>query len=375
MPSIMNPHSRTGAQPYWAIVLAGGNGSRMSRSIRKWLGEDRPKQYCAFVGSRTMLQHTIDRVSSIVPPERIMVVIQSEQRRFFDEAVQPGFAGKVIEQPSDCGTMPAIYAAVAHILVRSPSATVLLSPSDHYIGAEMRYAQSMAHGLRLAERYGDQVFLLGVSADHAETEYGWIVPGEKLSLWDRDCPGPAPFIVKRFREKPSPQEAQQLFEARCLWNSLSLAAKASSLWLLGWRILPRVMPRFETYLRTISAIERGNLGDSYRVMALERLYRRLDVVDFSKDILEKAQDWCSVLPLDQVDWSDWGRPERVRETLLRLNRQPTIPFECLEAPGFATTTSAWQRTPALLGTQRSSRRWHSLPRGATKDDVHPPCTQ
>ena len=45
----------------WSIVLAGGDGVRTKEFIRRWLGYEKPKQYCTFVGSRSMFQHTLDQ--------------------------------------------------------------------------------------------------------------------------------------------------------------------------------------------------------------------------------------------------------------------------------------------------------------------------
>jgi mannose-1-phosphate guanylyltransferase len=53
----------------WSVILAGGEGERLKPFIRQWLGHERPKQYCAFVGTRSMLQHTLDRADQITPPE------------------------------------------------------------------------------------------------------------------------------------------------------------------------------------------------------------------------------------------------------------------------------------------------------------------
>lgn len=58
----------------WSIVLAGGDGVRTKEFIRRWLGYEKPKQYCAFVGSRSMFQHTLDRAARLTPWERMVVV-------------------------------------------------------------------------------------------------------------------------------------------------------------------------------------------------------------------------------------------------------------------------------------------------------------
>lgn len=42
----------------WSIVLGGGDAGRMTDFIQRWPGYPRPKQYCTFVGDRSLFQHT-----------------------------------------------------------------------------------------------------------------------------------------------------------------------------------------------------------------------------------------------------------------------------------------------------------------------------
>ena len=42
----------------WSIVLAGGEGERVRLLVQRWLGQRRPKQYCTYVGTRSMFQYT-----------------------------------------------------------------------------------------------------------------------------------------------------------------------------------------------------------------------------------------------------------------------------------------------------------------------------
>ena len=55
--------------------LGGGEGERLSPFIQRWLGHHRPKQFCTFVGSRSMLQHTLDLAGRLTQPERKVTVI------------------------------------------------------------------------------------------------------------------------------------------------------------------------------------------------------------------------------------------------------------------------------------------------------------
>ena len=58
----------------WSIVLAGGDGVRTNEFIRRRFGYEKPKQYCTFVGSLSMFQHTLDRAARLTPWERVVVV-------------------------------------------------------------------------------------------------------------------------------------------------------------------------------------------------------------------------------------------------------------------------------------------------------------
>jgi hypothetical protein len=56
--------------------------------------------------------------------------------------------------------------------------------------------------------------------------------------------------------------------------------------------------------------------------------------DFSRDLLQRCPEAALVLPLGNVDWSDWGRPERVTESLHRLGKRPAFATpDALPMPG------------------------------------------
>ena len=61
----------------WAIVLAGGEGLRLRALTRYLYGDERPKQYAVLTGSKSLLRQTLERVTRLVPPSRIVVVATS----------------------------------------------------------------------------------------------------------------------------------------------------------------------------------------------------------------------------------------------------------------------------------------------------------
>src|SRR5262245_64672526 len=68
----------------WAVVLAGGEGTRLRPLVRHLCGDERPKQFSPLLGARTLLGQTLDRVGRLIPPERTVVVSLQAHARYVD---------------------------------------------------------------------------------------------------------------------------------------------------------------------------------------------------------------------------------------------------------------------------------------------------
>src|SRR6478735_8208302 len=88
----------------WSIVLAGGDGVRTKQFIQRWLGYEKPKQYCVFVGNRSMLQHTLDRAVRLTPWERVAVVAARHHRYDLWQQLDGRPASIVLLQPNNADT-------------------------------------------------------------------------------------------------------------------------------------------------------------------------------------------------------------------------------------------------------------------------------
>jgi hypothetical protein len=88
----------------WAIILAGGEEERMKPFIQNWSGCPTPKQYCTFVGERSMLQHTCDQADRVGQPEIKMTVIEESHSQEIFRHVQVHTKGHLLIQPKNCET-------------------------------------------------------------------------------------------------------------------------------------------------------------------------------------------------------------------------------------------------------------------------------
>jgi hypothetical protein len=109
-----------------------------------------------------------------------------------------------------------------------------------------------------------------------------------------------------------------------------LVAKVDTLWMLGWQCLPVIMERFERLGKTI--------GTVHESQTLHQLYRHMPDMNFSSDLLQHVPERLGVIELEEVLWSDWGRPERIKETLEILGKKPAFPSEILTTPVASSTS-------------------------------------
>lgn len=304
--------------PLWSIVLAGGEGERTRPFIEQWLGGHKPKQYCTFVGNRSMLQHTLDRADRLVRPDHKVTVIGRNHREFLNNAIEGETSGHIIVQPHNCGTAAGVFLPLTFVRAWDADATVVIFPSDHFVFPEDRFIETVRRGIRASNFLKDRVILFGVSPSHSELDYGWISLGEVLG-WSK---GSCIRLADSFLEKPDSNEGKQAMADGALWNTLVMVANVTTLWELGWQNFPDMMERFER-LGTM-------IGTVHEHKTLLEIYRDMPVLDFSRELLQRIPEHLGVMEFEEVLWSDWGQPERIAHTLKTLGKKPAFPSEILQ---------------------------------------------
>lgn len=302
----------------WSIVLAGGDGVRARAFIRQWLGSASPKQYCAFVGTRSMFQHTLDRAALLTPWERIVVVAARHHQPEVWHQLHRRPAGLVLLQPENRDTAAGVFLPLTYILARDPGASVVVYPSDHFIYPEDRFVSAVDHAVRGSNLLGGRPVLLAARPDFPELEYGWIHPGRFLG-WTGDAPVLA---VDSFIEKPEAAAARLAKDRGGLWNTMVLAAGGKQLWDLGLDCVPEVMALFDRLRRAIDTTDEPKV--------LSAIYDTMPRRSFSSHLLQRRPDRLGVMEMREVLWSDWGNPARITETLDRIGKQPAFAEETRE---------------------------------------------
>ncbi len=269
------------------VILCGGSGSRLWPLSRAMY----PKQLLPLVAERTMLQDTVQRLSSLDVDLADPVVLCNEAHRFLaaGQLQELGFEPTVILEPQGRNTAPA--AAVAALISAAASdgeqALLLVLPADHVI----RDSTALTHAISLAIPAAQQGRLVtfGVVPTAPETGYGYIRAGQGQD----DVR-----LVEQFVEKPDLETARRYLESGSyFWNSGMFLFGADSF----LEELDTHAPEMRAACK--KAVDESTGSDGFiRLDADAFLACPADSIDYA--VMEKTER-ASVIPLD-AGWSDVG---------------------------------------------------------------------
>jgi mannose-1-phosphate guanylyltransferase len=191
----------------WAVILAGGVGSRF------WplSTPTRPKQLLPLATERPLLRDSFDRLVPIVDPNQILVLTNSGVSRALATLLPELPAENLITEPQPAGTAAALAWAALEIARRDGhDATMLCIHADWSIGDDDQFRATLLEAEELALETGSLV-TVGIVPTRPDPGFGYIQPSAAK-------PGAAS-AVKRFVEKPDRAGAAKMLDAGYFWNS------------------------------------------------------------------------------------------------------------------------------------------------------------
>ncbi len=271
----------------YALILSGGAGTRLWPLSRRGM----PKQFLGLVGERTLLQDTVERVSELIPTERIFAVAPPEHRALMHGQLPELRADHLVVEPYPRGNAAAIGLAMAALHAFDPEAIVAVLPSDHVVEKRTRFREVLIAATAAAER--GHLVTLGIEPDRPDTGFGYIEVGDQLDL---QAPAKV-FAVRRFIEKPKGEAAEKMLAAGGhFWNA----------GMFVWRV-DEILRAYREHLPgTAKAIEA--LGDATGTpryeSVLAEVWEETDRTTIDYGIIEKAGN-VAVVPAD-IGWHDVG---------------------------------------------------------------------
>ena len=318
----MNPH-------HYGLILAGGRGTRFWPRSRKRSA----KQVLNVVGERSLIQATVDRLTPVIPPERLWVLTNDHLRDTIIRQLPQVPKSQILAEPEQRNTAPAIGLAAQILQSLDPKAVMGVFPSDHVIGKTAAYRAVLKAAFKGAS--SGNLVVVGIQPRWPETGYGYVefpkacVPG-----------GPESLPVRKFHEKPDLPRAKRYVKAgNYYWNS----------GMFFWRtdvLLEQLrlhLPRTATLLASLPPF-----GSRAFPKQLKQAFPLCDSISIDYAVLEKAKNVCGIAAAD-FGWNDVGSWNAVYELLERDPQGNSIALESIALDSHNNFVDARGKLVALVG--------------------------
>ncbi len=288
----MSTPSEAASVSRWAVVLAGGVGSRF------WplSTPRRPKQLLPLVGERSLLEDTLARLAPLAPPAQTLVLTNAAVADAVAAAADEAGAvprANVLTEPRPAGTAAALVWAAATIERRAgPDAVMMCVHADWAIGDAAGFRAALLRAATAAAAHASLV-TIGVVPTRPDPGFGYICAGREAAAGLR--------VVDRFVEKPDRARAEQMVREGYLWNSGIFVWRVGDFLAEVRRYTPEVAPALD------AAIAAGHDAGVF--------FDRARAVSVDVGVLERSHR-VLVIPGD-FGWDDvgtWAALRRVRRT-------------------------------------------------------------
>jgi mannose-1-phosphate guanylyltransferase len=275
-----------------AVIMAGGAGTRFWPESRT----DRPKQLLRLTGDETMIERTVSRLGSAVPPQRVLILTNARLAASIAQQLPQLPASAILAEPCKRDTAPCIGLAAFNLVRRDPDATMAVMPSDHVIRTDEVFQQAIQAAAQLVDEQPQRIVTFGVRPTYAAESFGYIERGP--SVPPAQAAGELKiYEVARFREKPPASLAQEFVAAGSFyWNSGIFVWKAQTI----LDALAKHEPAMHQRLANIAA----TIGTPQYQATLEREFAAIQGKSIDYAVMEHARD---VLVIEApFEWDDVG---------------------------------------------------------------------
>ena len=283
----MNSSKSTNLENFFAVIPAGGVGSRLWPLSRA----SAPKFLHDLTGSgQTLLQDTWDRLQPIAAG-KTMVVTGNVHAHAVEQQLPELDEKNLILEPSPRDSTAAIALAAAVLALRQPDVIIGSFAADHVILDQDEFHKSVIEAVDVAAT--GKIVTIGLRPTEPSVGFGYIQKGERLD-------SPTACAVLKFVEKPSIKVAKQYVESgEYFWNAGMFIAPAKLL----LEVLAKTEPELHAGIMEISKA----WDTPARESVMKSQWPKLKRIAIDYAIAEPAaeQGLVAVIPAE-FEWHDVG---------------------------------------------------------------------
>lgn len=283
-----------------AIIFAGGVGTRLWPLSRK----KSPKQFEKIVGDKSTLQLAAGRLQPDFDWKNIYVSTGKAYVGIVEQQLASLPPRHVIGEPVMRDVGPAVGLATALLAKENPLEPMVILWSDHLVKKEELFRKILRVAGTVVEKNPDKIVFVSQKARFASENLGWINYGKEMI----NDEGVAFHAFVDFQYRPDAATAKRYFESgHHAWNLGYFVTTPKFLLSMYEQFVPNV---YAGLMRIADAWGTASYDD-----VLEEVYPTLEKISFDNAILEKLNPANALVVSDNIEWSDIGAWEALKETL------------------------------------------------------------
>jgi len=192
------------------VIMAGGGGTRLWPQSR----DKKPKQFCKITGDKTLFEQTLERFKDFSPQDIYIAL----GWKHLDQAkvLAPHIPeANFLVEPCKRDTGPAMAYVCLKLIDKAPDESIAFIPSDHFIGNNDKFLQTVKIADELIQKTGKLVDI-AVAPNFPSTVLGYTHIGEKYLQQN----GIEIYKFLGHTEKPDFETAKKYLQAgNYLWHA------------------------------------------------------------------------------------------------------------------------------------------------------------
>lgn len=284
-----------------AVIFAGGVGTRLWPLSRK----KSPKQFEKIIEGKSTLQLTVNRLFPEFKPEDIFISTGEEYTSLVSKQLKSIPRQNIIGEPMRKDVGPAVALVFAVLAKRyDENEPVVILWSDHLVKQEKKFKKILQSAGEVVKKEKDKIIFIGQKARFPSDNLGWIEYSDRI----KSDKGIDLFRFQGFKYRPDKKLAEKYFQdGKHCWNLGYFITTPKFL----LSIFKRLAPKIYSLTQRIAQ----DVGTKNFKQTLSRYYEQMPALHFDNAVLEQLDPKDVYVVVEDIEWSDVGAWEALKEAL------------------------------------------------------------
>lgn len=283
-----------------AIIFAGGVGTRLWPLSRK----KSPKQFEKIIGNKSTLQLAAERLMPDFTWQDIFISTGQPYVPIVQQQLEHLPPDHVIGEPDMRDVGPAVGFITSLLMRQSPDEPMVILWSDHLVKKVELFRKILKTSGEIVSKNPNKIVFVSQKPRFASINLGWINYGNVVET--KNDLAFHSFIDFQYRPD-EPTAREYLHSGHHAWNLGYFVTTPRYLWKQYERFAPNLYS-------SLSRIADSWHTDKFEE-TLQSLYPKLEKISFDNAILEKLDPADAIVISENIEWSDVGAWEALKEAL------------------------------------------------------------